>query len=375
MLKKAQARIDEFAFVLLAGVILIVILMVAWTTPTSAIPLVEPNSISLTIGLGTTKSAVLNITGMPSTNVTLSAFGNIAKFTRFSKNNFDVFGSELVTVIFSIPPNVATGLYTGKIIVNSSAGSVNIPVEINVVNITAQPLSVKAIPLGDFSIVGPSKTLDYKENLYVERSYFSERISIISGGFLAEEELAALTGATLQLFISETNGLSNLIVEVNGKEVFKAKVDMGLINIPIDPSIIGEKNVIKIRADLPGWLFWTSAYYRIESAKFYVTLKGIFSKEFIFSLSPMEATNFDRLQIQFIVLKYSSPLPELFIEVNNQPIYAQSPPLALFNATFTKDLYGNGLMMLPGNNTLRFFFRRPGIYDVGNALLLFFYRG
>jgi hypothetical protein len=114
MSKKAQAKIDEFAFVLLVGLILISVFLIVWNTPTSAIPSVEPNSISLTIGLGETRSSVLNITGFPAKNISLVASENIKSWVKFSKNNFDVYGSELVSVSFSIPSITRIGTYKEK---------------------------------------------------------------------------------------------------------------------------------------------------------------------------------------------------------------------------------------------------------------------
>jgi hypothetical protein len=245
---------------------------------------------------------------------------------------------------------------------------------LNIVNITAQPLSTKLIPLGDFSIIGPGKTIDYKEDLKVERSYLSERISLISGS-LTTDELEAITGATLQLEIENTNGLGNLIVEINGVEVFNKKVDVGFVNIPIDPSLLMEKNTIKIKAGLPGWILWATTVYEIKSAKFFVTFQGIYGKEFTFSLNANEATNFAELQLQFLVSRYSTPLQELFIEVNDQLIYASEPPLAMFNKTFSKDIYGNNIIMLPGNNKIRFSFKKSGLYEISNALLKILYFG
>jgi len=373
MQRKGQAKLDEFAFILLAGVVLILILMFGWTTPTEAVAIVSPDSVSLSIGPGTSRGIVLNITGNPLTNVTLSSSGRISGWVKYSENNFNVYGSELVTVTFTVPSFTSMGTYSGKIVVNSLAGTKEIPIEIVVTNVTQQ-LSSKTVILGDFSIIGPTKTLFYKEDLQIERGYFSEKFVSFSST-LEPEEFSNLIGVDLRLNIEETNGLGSLIVEVNGVEVFNKNVEVGQVTIPIDPSIIKESNSVKIRSGLPGWMLWASSVYKIKSIKFVANLQGIYGKEFLFSLDPNEASNFYSMQVQFIVTKYSEALPELFIEVNGQPVYAQVPPKDMFNGILTSNLYGDTIIMLQGNNNIRFSFKQSGIYEVSNGLLKISYKG
>ena len=84
---KAQLKMDEFAFVILAGIILIGMLMIIWSTPSEALAIVDPTSISLTLQRGTSTTVNLNISG--ATNVSLSAVGDTSSWISFTKNNFD----------------------------------------------------------------------------------------------------------------------------------------------------------------------------------------------------------------------------------------------------------------------------------------------
>jgi len=369
---KAQARIDEFAFVLLAGIALIILLMVAWT-PREGVPIVEPTSKSLTILNGTSTTFTLNITGPSITNVTLSAIGEISNWISFSKNNFDVPQSELVTVYVDVPAYVIPKTYTGKIIVKSTGGSKEIPVTINVVTALAEVLSMRQIPLGDFSVsyaVG-SRVLDSQNNVRVVRSYFSSSdVNLV--GILTDEEFSIIKDGYIRIIIADTNKLGNLIVELNGAKVYNQIGNLGEILIPLNSSIIHKSNVIKIKAAPPSWMFWRRTIYEIRSVEFVVNFEGISSKQIEFSLNPNEVDGFDHFTLNAL-LSYTSPLPELQIRLNDQIVYFQRPPLVVFDAEFKKDILGNPLILYPGNNTISFSLLSAGSLNFTNTILTVYF--
>lgn len=365
-----QAKIDEFAFVLLAGLLLIVILMIAWGTPTEAEPLVEPTSISLSIPRNMSSTFDINITGKL-TNVTLSASGEIKDWVSFNKNLFDVSDSTVVTIKFKVP-NVTIGTYTGKIVVESLGGEKSISVSISVVELQLKEYS-RSIPLGDFSVsfTEATETLDSKENLEVSAGYFSNYPKSLVG-VLTEENLEIVTDGYIQLIIEETNSAGNLIVLFNNKEVFNKKVGVGEIIISIDKSQIEKSNSIVIKAGMPGWKFWMSTVYRLKTAKFVVNYEGAFSKDIQFSLSQDEIDNFDRFHLIYRTKNYSIPLQEMIIKINYQIVFSDTPPLTFFNKTFQKDILGNSLF-LTDNNTISFLFEKQAFYEISNAILNVYY--
>lgn len=371
--KKGQGKIDEFAFVLLAGIILIVILMIVWSTPTEAPPVVEAPPMPLTIPINLSSSFELTIKGKL-TNVTLSSTGEIRDWISFSKNDFDVSESDIVTVTVKVP-NVLARIYTGNIIVKSSGGEKRVSVSIEVTEVVTREFS-NTTYLGDFEVsytVG-TETLDSKENFEVSAGYLSSYPKNLVG-VLEQEKLDIVTDAYIQLVVEETNAAGNLIVLFNDQEVLKRKVSLGEVLIPIEKSLVKRSNTVAIKAGMPGWMFWMSTVYRFNSAKLVVNYEGVFSKEITFNLDQEEVENFDRFHLVYRVKDYSKPLPEMMIKLNNQIAFSQQPPLAFFNATFNKDILGNKLLLNIGNNTISFLFEEEASYEITNAILTVYYLG
>lgn len=377
LLKKAQAlpRVDEFAFVLLAGIVLMFILVIVWTTPTEPVPLVTPTSVELTIQKGTSSSFKLNITGTVLTNVTLTASGAMSNWISFSKNNFNVAGSTLVIVTIKVPTAASEGLYTGHIKVESPGGSQIVSMNVEVTKAKIE-LSSHSIVLGDFSIsytVGSEK-LDSEENVDVVKSYFSgNQINLV--GRIPEDKLETVTGGHIKLKVGDTNSAGNLVVLFNGEEIFNRKVTIGEIDVAIDKSKIKLSNTVTITATSPGWMFWTNTVYRFNSIEFLVDYRGLYPKTMSFYLDSEQANNFDHLHLFYRVPPggYSLSLPEMVITINNQLVYLKRPPLTFFNETFKKDILGNDLVLNEGENTISFSFEKNAFYEVKNAILTIYY--
>jgi len=372
-LLKSQAKIDEFGIILLAAIILIGILAYVWGTPSAPLE-VSPPSKSLTIASGSTSIFYLEIMGAL-TNVTLTSTGEISSWTSFNKNNFNVVNSTTVKVTVKVPSRIAFNTYTGNIIMNSAEGKKIVPITINVKEI-AGLLSHAFPPLGDFSISyrESSEVLDSKGDFKVSKGYFSESLASLHG-LVDKTELPFVTETFLYITIEETNNIGNLIVFLNDQKIFDKKVGSGLEVIPINVSLIGESNVIIIKAGSPGWRFWASTDYKIKLAEFTVDFKGSVPKAFNFSLEQGEVDNFDYFHLIFRRQDSSKPLPELMIKVNRQIIFWSSPPLLLFNDTFIKDMWGSPLFLTVGDNTISFSIEERGFYDIADALLVFYYNG
>lgn len=377
MLKKGQVmpRVDEFAFVLLAGLVLMLILTIVWSTPTESVALVNPTSVSLSIQKGASSSFKLNITGTTLTNVTLTANGAIENWVTFDKNNFNVGGSVIVTVTVKVPKTATEGTHAGQIKIESTGGSKTVSVSVEVTKASAE-LSTKPIVLGDFSVsysVG-SEALDSKENVELVRGLLSgNEVGLF--GQLSESKLETVTGGHVKLKIEETNSAGNLIVLFNNEEVLNRKVNVGEVDVPIDASKIKATNTVAVSAGSPGWMFWTNTIYKLSSAEFSIDYEGIYSKDMTFSLDQEQIDNFDHFHLNYRIRDYSAPLPEMLISVNSQLVYWKQPPLTFFNNTFEKDVLGNKLVLNEGENTISFSFEENAFYDVSNAVLTVYYLG
>lgn len=370
---KGVTKIDEFAFVLLAGVVMIFVLTFAWTTPMEWAPTVEPSSIDLSVQRGASKTFDLTIKGKL-TAVNLTATDEIKNWLAFDKKNFDVVDSAIVTVTVKVPGAVSLGSYEGYVEVESVGGKETVYVKINVIEEAEEEAATRIIPLGDFSVSYSegADTLDLKESVEVVNGYFASH-EIVLVGILTDEKLSIVTDGYIQLIIESTNSAGDLIVLLNGEEIFRRRVGVGEVLIPIDKTLIRKSNSVTIAAGSPGWKFWMNTVHRLRSAKFVVNYKGAFSKQFTFSLDANEVANLKHLKLFYRVKRYSAVLPELMIKINGQIVYWETPPLAFFDDAFEEDMLGNKLQVNVGNNTITFLFEREAYYDIADAILTVVY--
>ncbi|MBI4010286.1 MAG: hypothetical protein HY361_03820 [Candidatus Aenigmarchaeota archaeon] len=371
-----KGAMDEFAFVLLAGVILIAILMIAWTTPTEFPPKVFPSSIDIQTTPGSVQTFTLNISGKKLTDVELSASGDIANWVKFTKNNFDVAGFTLVDVKLSVPKNALIKTYKGSIKVSSKDGSETVPINVAVEREIIRALESRSVQLGDFFVgfTSSSKDLDSRQNVQVNKGYFSER-SVNLVGSITDKELSILQGASINIVVEDANKLGNLIVTFNDNEVFNKKVGSGEIVIPLEKEMLKKANVVNIKADTPGLVFWANTLYQLRSAKLVVDLEGSFAKELSFKLKSTEVSNFDSLRLAYKVDDFSSNLPELTIKLNDQVAFQSRPSATSFDEKFDKDVFGDPLILNEADNSILFSFENEASYTVSNAVLTVFYKG
>lgn len=368
-IKKGQISMDEFALVLLAGIILIIVLMVVWTTPTEPLAVVNPSTLSLQMGAGTTRTIDLEISGRI-TNVSLSTSGDVSSWITFNRPRIDSISNSTIVSVRITAPNVGLGQYNGDIIVRSTGGNKTVPVTID---ISTPTLSSRSITLPDFSIeyTPNTKTLDSKDNVVVSKGAFSEQSESLVGT-LDDREFNTVVDGTIQLLVESTNNLGNLVIEFNGKQVFNNKVTTSFLEIPINRSDIRKTNFVKISATSSGWQFWATTSYKIRNVQFNVNLQSVSTVSFPFTLFDIETTNFDHFQLIARAKDYLTPIQEMQISINGQIVFWQPPSVPFLNVAFSNDILGNKLF-LSQDNTISFNLEKETSYDFSNVMLLVFY--
>ncbi|MEM5794233.1 MAG: hypothetical protein QXS48_01710 [Candidatus Aenigmatarchaeota archaeon] len=369
---KAQARIDEFAFVLLAGLVLIIVMMVAWTSAPPEFLNVTPSSISVKIEPGNYQTLELNLNGT-ATNVTFIVTGEVRSFLSFDKENFDVSGSEVVTVTIFVPEMTVEKVYRGKIQIAFTGGNVSIPVTINVTKVLVQQLQ-RNFYFGDFSVshsVG-SEVLASKYSFEVSKGYFSEYSSTLTHESISEEMFRMINGGFISILVEDTNNAGNLIVEFNGEEVYNQNVKPGEVVIPLNASKIEKSNYVTIKAGLPGWKFWMSTVYKISSAKFGIFYYGVSEKSFNFELGDKEVNNFKYALLSARV-KDSNPTKDLIVKINEKEAYKVNKKAG---EIISKTLYPGEINLRKGMNLISFSTEPPdGFYNLADVTLIISYMG
>ena len=363
---KGQSRVDEFAFVLLAGIIMIVVFAVAFSTlqqgPISGS--LSTSTLNIAQGNSATVTLALNGTGY---NISLSGSGEIADWLSFDQNYFDLSGTRIVTVTILVPSNADFRVHTGDIVIASSgaANNVTVPMSVNVglVTVTNVP---KSIRLGSFTIsnlVG-SETESEQDNIDVNKGYFSES-SFSTTVTIPDNRMNILTDGYIQIFVQTSNTDGNLLVDFNGQNVYSDKISTGLISIPINSSLIQKYNSISVHADNPGVLFWESNDYKLAFVKFGIDYSGISSEQLNFTLDQTDLSSFQLGTLTFQLTNYNpSALYPLQVQINGATLYNDIPTLTYFSKAF-----GSEIPLFVGNNTISFSASQGASYQLSNVIL------
>jgi len=370
----ALPKVDEFAFVLLAGVGFILILALALNTPLEGFPLVENNTISLSMRPGQTQTFDFTIQGKTSlTALNLTMAGEISSWVKFNKNNFDIAdqSSSTVTATVRVPLNTSNGLYTGRVLIKGNGGQSTIAVNIAVADRTGSTTTKKALDLGEFTVsyAKGTDTLGSTNDVTAWASDFSSEGAMFSGT-TSDYKLSIATAASIDLVIGSTNGAGNLIVVFNGNEVYNGVAGAGMFSIPLNVSEVRGTNSISIKAAPPGLAFWATTTYEMQSASLVLAYDGVSPQSFTFRMSADQITNFKRFDLFWTVQGETvRPVPPLKVKLNNQIVYWTNPPIYFIDTNFKEDMFGNKLNLNAGDNTITFSFDQSAFYHVGDATL------
>jgi len=376
----ALPKVDEFAFVLLAGVGFVLILALALNTPSEGSPLVDNTTISLAMHPGQTQTFDFTIYGKTTlTALNLTMAGDIATWSKFDKNNFDIAdqASSIVTVTVRAPLNISNGLYTGRVIVKGNGGQATIAVNIAVADRTGSETTKKILDLGEFTVSYAKGTdaLGSMNGATVWASDFSSEGAMF-GGITSDYKLSIAKAASIDLVIGSTNGAGNLIVVFNGNEVYNAVAGAGMLSIPINVSDVKATNSISIKAASPGLAFWATASYELQSASLTLTYDGVSPQSFTFHMGSDQINNFKRFDLFWTVQGDTvKPVPSLKVKLNSQIVYWTNPPIYFIDTNFKEDMFGNKLNLNDGDNTITFSFDQNAFYHVTDATLTIEYYG
>jgi len=362
---QTAAKVDEFAYILLAGVILIAIVMFASSTAVKENPvIVLPTDVFVPVQRGTAAEFNFTLEGN-ATMVTLEATGDGKDWINFNKNNFNVVKQTTVKVKVIVPSSVTAGLYYSTIVVSSSGGNKTLEARIDVTN---DPIDIaKNVDLGDFSVsytVG-TDVLTSKKDVEAYNGIFGGSDVNLVHESMSDEKYAIVKSGFVSLLIEDTNGAGDLIVELNSKEIFKGKQSIGELVIPLNKSQIQKANGVKIKSGGPGWMFWTTNSFKIKSAKFAVNYQSTPSVDKQFKLESKEVEKFRFGKISFMVDRYTKS-NDLIIKINDRNIF-RDVPYGVVEVPF------DNVPLNVGWNIIKFTLDKEAEYDLTNVILTIVY--
>ncbi len=217
----------------------------------------------------------------------------------------------------------------------------------------------RQISFGDFKVsyAVSSDVLETKRDVEV-----NNRKSLSMSGEIGLD-LSMVTGGFLTIYVKETNQEGNLVVKVNGNQVFNQKITVGKIEVPIDKEFLKDYNIIEISCSHPFWKFWSSTIYKLEKVEFGANFYGNLEKTEMFQVYPEELRNFRSGEVSF-KLKNPSGEGDLMISINNHRIYKGQPSLSFYQSF---DQYQVGLTT--GVNSISFTAESGASYDIEGAVL------
>ena len=363
---KGAGKIDEFAFVLIAGLIIIVIMLLMWGVPTETqIPTVSPSSQSLTIKKGGSDSFFLDI-NVTSNLVTLKAKGIISDWIKFSNNDFESAGLSKVKVTVKVPYGTEERDYPVTIEVESSEGG-KATVSLIVTVIKDVDSGVKETsrshPIGDFTVTYASGEEIIKSKTDAE---INKNKKIIMSGTI-EKDMNLVTDGFIIIDVFYTNNEGNLIVKLNNQVIFDQKVMPGRLKIPIDKDMLSDYNPIEISTSVPGWKFWVDSIYKFDKIDFGINVFGNLEKKENFTVSRDEIINFKEGMVEFYVEKVEGD-GYLTVKINDRKVYEGK---TIGHVTSKFEYVDVGLVS--GDNTISFSTEVGTTYNVesGKVTIIF----
>jgi hypothetical protein len=367
---KGAGKIDEFAFVLIAGLIIIVIMLLMWGVPTETeTPVVTPTSQSLTIKRGRSDSFLLDI-NVTSDQVTLKATGIISDWIKFSNNNFESSGLNTVKVTVTVPYGTEERDYPSTIEVESAeGGKATVSLIVTVISEIGGGVEETVIPhpIGDFTVTSAagSEVIKSKTNSEVDKN---NKVSV-SGTI--EKDMKFVTDGFITLDVFYTNNEGNLVVKFNNKIVFDQKVLPGRIKIPIDKELLSDYNVIEISTSIQSWKFWANSIYRIDKIEFGIDFFGNIEKKATFTVSRDEILNFKPRggMIEFYVERIEGD-GSLTVKINDRKVYEGKT-----TGRVTSNFEYVDVGLVSGENTVSFSTETGTTYNIESANIKITIRG
>ncbi len=357
---KGQGKLDEFAFVLLAGLVIMVVMLLIWGVPgPTEIPTVNPTSKTLNIERGESDDFILEI-NVTSKLVTLTARGTIADWIKFSNNEFESQGLANVEVTVKVPSGADEREHFGTIIVESQeGGEVTVPLTIKVKAPTDEGMKEvsRTVYVGDFivSYVQGTETVKTERDIEVKKTTISADI---------ERDMDLVTEGSLILNIFYTNNEGNLVVKFNNEVVHDENTMPGELVIPLSKNQLKSYNVIEISTTTTWWKFWTDSVYRIEKMELRIGYFGDTERKENFEVYPDELTNFKEGFVTFYVDNYEGP-GHLKVEINGYSLY-EGRRRGSFDLSF--DFAEVGLTR--GMNTISFSTEKETSYEIERAKII-----
>ncbi|MFH1473288.1 MAG: hypothetical protein ABIE55_00160 [Candidatus Aenigmatarchaeota archaeon] len=220
--------------------------------------------------------------------------------------------------------------------------------------------SSRSIELGeDFSIsysVGENTVSEFGGEISNGLFSYSEQRSEFD-----IENIGDITEGTINLNTQKSNYYGNLMVYINGEEIYRGAPSIGDKGISFDSSILKSSNSINIIAETSGWKIWAPTIY-IFDADVSVSYESRKSQTIEFDMTPSEINSLNRARL--LVFGRRTGNENLEVRVNGVEIYTGIIPVFIDFATDRLQEGTNTIDLSAGPNTN---------YNITSSRIVLFY--
>jgi hypothetical protein len=175
------------------------------------------------------------------------------------------------------------------------------------------------------------------------------------------ENVGDVTEGTMDMKIWNSNYYGNLLVYVNGEEVYRGAPLVGGKTISFDGDILKNINVLEIKAENSGWKMWAPTVYILD-ADLSVSLESKRTQTFDFELSGLEVESLNRARL--LIFGTRNGAGDLTVKLNDNDIFIGKTPIY---TDFAIDNFKSG------TNTLELSADPNTSYDITSAQVVLFF--
>ena len=175
------------------------------------------------------------------------------------------------------------------------------------------------------------------------------------------ENVGDVTEGTVDMRIWNSNYYGNLLLYVNGEEVYNGAPLAGDKTVNFEGSVLKNNNVLEIRAENSGWKMWAPTVYILD-ADLSVSLESKRTQSFDFELSGLEVENLNRARL--LIFGTRNGAGDLTVKLNGKNIFVGKTPIYTDFAIDNFDIGTNTLELSADPNTS---------YDITSAQVVLFF--
>jgi hypothetical protein len=138
------------------------------------------------------------------------------------------------------------------------------------------------------------------------------------------ENVGDVSEGTIKMKIWNSNYYGNLLMYVNGEEVFNGAPLIGGKTVNFDASVLKSNNVLEVKAENSGWKMWAPTVYILD-VDLSVSLESKKTQSFEFELSGLEVESLNRARL--LIFGTRNGAGNLDVLLNGNDIFEGKTPI------------------------------------------------